>query len=109
MPIRADRVAELRRVFGGVVEVTETSVTTPSHVEAAVRSIEADAVILDVVEPAALRALHDALGAHTVLRPIVNLVRTSRGEQQPVFTGYGRVRPDGEIEPLVDGVLTPRG
>ena len=107
LPIRSDRAAELRRIFGGEVDVTETSLTEPSHVAAVAASVVADAVLLDVVAPAALRALTDALGSHTLLRPLLEYVRTSRGEQRPVFVGYGQVTPAGDVEPLPDGALSP--
>lgn len=107
LPIRADRAAELRRIFGEDVEVTQTSVTTLPHVAAVATSIRADAVLLDVVEPAAIGALVDGLRSHTLLRPILDFVRTSRGERQPVFVGYGRVALDGRIESLADGALAP--
>lgn len=107
LPIRSGRFAELRRIFGGEVQLTEMSLTEPSRVAAVATSISADAVLLDVVEPAALAALVDGLRGHTLLRPVLSSFRTSRGEQQPVFVGYGRLAADGHVEPLPDGTLFP--
>lgn len=107
LPIRSDRAAELRRIFGGDVHVTETSVTEASHVAAVATSVLADAVLLDVVEPVALAALIEGLGSHVLIRPLLEYVRTSRGEQQPVFVGYGRLAENGRVEPLADGALFP--
>lgn len=107
LPIRSDRAAELRRIFGGDVELTETSRTDPSHVAALAESVAADAVLLDVVEPPALRTLVERLSSTTLLRPLLEFVRTSRGEPQPVFVGYGRLTSAGYLGPLADGALSP--
>ena len=105
--MRSDRAAELRRIFGADVDVTETSVAQVSHVAAVVASVAADAVLLDVVDPASLLSLVRGLSSVVLLRPILDFVRTSRGEQQPVFAGYGLLAADGQIEPLADGALSP--
>ena len=107
LPLRSDRAAELQRIFGTNVDVTETSVTERSHVAAVAASVEADAVLLDVVDPASLGPLVRGLSSEVLLRPILDFVRTSRGEQQPVFVGYGRLTAGGNIEPLADGALMP--
>ncbi len=83
------------------------SLTEPSRVAAVAASVSADAVLLDVVEPGALAALVDGLREHTLLRPLLEFVRTSRGKLQPVFVGYGRLAADGHIEPLPPGALFP--
>ena len=80
--------------------------TEPDTVEAIAASILADAVVIDVVAPPALPALVAALGSYTLLRPLFEHVSTSRGERQPVFTGYAALTPDGVLEPLPDGALT---
>lgn len=108
LPIRGDRAAELRRVFGTDVEVVETSLVAPVRVAEVVASAVVDAVVLDVVEPVALAALIEALAAHTLLRPILEFVRTSRGQRQPVFVGYGRLMRSGDVVKLTDGELAPR-
>ncbi len=107
LPIRSDRAAELRRICGHDVEIIETSRTEPSFVAAIVASFGADVVLLDVVEPMALGALVDELRSYTLLRPLVEYVRTSRAEQRPVFVGYGRISATGSVEPLADGALSP--
>ncbi len=107
LPIRSGRLAELRRIFGGDVQLTEMSLTEASRVAAVATSVSADAVLLDVVEPAALAALVDGLRGHTLLRPLLEFVRTSRGEPHPVFVGYGRLAASGPVEPLPDGALSP--
>jgi hypothetical protein len=89
------------------VDVTETSVTAPSHVAALAASVSADAVLLDVVEPPALRGLLDRLTSYTVLRPLLEYVPTRRGERQPRFVGYGRVTSAGTVERLAHGELSP--
>ena len=85
MPIRPDRAAELRRIFGVDVVVTETSRTDARHVGGLTASMQADAVLLDVVEPVALGVLVSHIGSYVLLRPLTRYVRTSRGEPQPVF------------------------
>jgi hypothetical protein len=103
--IRPDRLAELRRILGGDVEITETTLTESDAVEAIARSIGADAVVIDVVAPPVLPGLGAALGAFTLLRPVFEHVRTSHGERQPVFAGYAALTPEGGLEPLTDGAL----
>lgn len=71
--IRADRLAELRRILGDDVEVTETTLTEPGTVEAIAAAIVADAVVIDIVAPPALPGLVTALGAYTR-----HISRTSR-------------------------------
>ena len=103
--IRADRLAELRRILGDDVEVTETTLTEPDAVAAIAASIAADAVVIDVVAPPVLAGLVAALGAYTVLRPLFEHIRTSHGERQPVFAGYAVLTPEGGLKPLADGAL----
>ena len=103
--IRADRLAELRRILGDDVEVTETTLTEPDAVAAIAASIAADAVVIDVVAPPVLAGLVAALGAYTVLRPLFEHIRTSHGERQPVFAGYAVLTPEGGLKPLPDGAL----
>jgi hypothetical protein len=95
--IRLDRVRELRRIFGDNVEVIDTTFTDPDAVESIIVSIDADAVVIDVV------SLVAALRRHTLLRPIFDQVRTGRGEPQPVFAGYARLTADGDLESIEDG------
>jgi hypothetical protein len=71
--------------------------------------MQADAVLLDVVEPVALRVLVSHLGSYVLLRPLTRYIRTSRGERQPVFEGYGRIATSGSVERLADGALHPQG
>ena len=97
--IRADRLAELRRILRDDVEVTETTLTEPGAVEAIAAAIVADAVVIDVVAPPALPGLVAALGAYTLLRPLFEHIRTSHGERQPVFAGYAALTPQGALEP----------
>jgi hypothetical protein len=101
--IRLDRVRELRRIFGDNVEVIDTTFTDPDAVESIIVSIDADAVVIDVVAPAVLVSLVAALRRHTLLRPIFDQVRTGRGEPQPVFAGYARLTADGDLESIEDG------
>jgi hypothetical protein len=68
-------------------------------------SIAADAVVIDVVAPPVLPGLVAALGSYTLLRPLVEHIRTSRGERQPVFTGYAVLTSQGTLEPPADGAL----
>lgn len=103
--IRADRLAELRRILGDDVEVTETTLTEPDAVEALATSIAADAVVIDVVAPPVLPGLVAALGGFPLLRPLFEHIRTSHGELQPVFAGYAALSPNGGLEPLSDGAL----
>jgi hypothetical protein len=105
LPVRSDRLAELRRIFGDDVEITETTLSEPDAVAAIAASIVADAVVIDVVAPAALPGLVVALGAYTLLRPQFEHIRTSRGERQPVFAGYGALTAQGAVESLPDGAL----
>lgn len=85
--------------------MTETNRTEPAYVSVLAASVGADAVLLDVVEPVALDVLVNGLGAHTLLRPLLEYVRTSRGELQPVFVGYGRISEGGTVELLPDASL----
>ncbi|MDQ3642640.1 MAG: hypothetical protein M3450_14520 [Actinomycetota bacterium] len=103
--IRADRLAELRRILGDDVEITETTLTEPEAVEAIASALGADAVVIDVVAPPVLGGLVAALSAYTMLRPLVEHIRTSHGELQPVFAGYAALTPQGTLEPLPDGAL----
>lgn len=96
----------MRRILGDDVEITETTRTEPDAVEAIAASIGADAVVIDVVAPSALPGLVAALGAYTLLRPLFEHVRTSRGERQPVFAGYAALTPGGVLERLADAALT---
>ncbi|MGI8684571.1 MAG: hypothetical protein ACR2MO_05690 [Acidimicrobiales bacterium] len=68
-------------------------------------SIEADAIVLDVVAPADLPGLVAALPSYTLLRPVFEEIRTSRGERQPVFVGYARLTAEGAFVALTDGAL----
>jgi len=103
--IRFDRLAELRRILGDDVEVTETTLTEPDAVEGIAASTGADAVVIDVVAPPLLAGLVAALSAYTVLRPLFEHIRTSHGELQPVFAGYAALTPEGGLEPLPDRAL----
>jgi hypothetical protein len=105
LPVRSDRLAELRRIFGDDVEITETTLSEPDAVAAIAASIVADAVVIDVVAPAALPGLVAALGAYTLLRPQFEHIRTSRGERQPVFAGYAALSAQGALQSLPDGAL----
>ncbi|MCA1706812.1 MAG: hypothetical protein LC808_27550 [Actinobacteria bacterium] len=106
LPIRSDRLRELRRILGDDVQITETTLTEPDAVEAIAASIPAEAVVIDVVAPPALPALVAALASYTLLRPLFEHVPTSRGERQPVFAGYAALTADGVLEALADGALT---
>ena len=103
--IRSDRLAELRRILGDDVEITETTQTEPGAVEVIASSIAADAVVIDVVAPPVLAGLVAALGAYPLLRPLFDHIRTSHGERQPVFAGYAALTSQGTLEPLTDGAL----
>lgn len=107
LPIRSDRLDELRRIFGAAVHVIETSAADPSTVEQLAATVGANAVIIDVVAPSVLAELLAALGSRMVLRPVIEHISTSRGERQPIFSGYARHTRTGELEPLADGELTP--
>lgn len=80
-----------------------------SQVAALAATVQADAVLLDVVEPQALATLIDGLGSFVLLRPLLDYVRTSRGERQPVFVGFGRLIAGGHVEQLAEEELRPPG
>lgn len=103
--IRSDRHAELRRILGDDVAITEITLTEPDAVKAIAASVAADAVVIDVVAPSVLPGLVDAMGSYTLLRPLFEHIRTSHGERQPVFVGYAALSPQGTLEPLPDGAL----
>lgn len=107
LAIRSDRLAELRRIFGDDLEITETSRTEPESesVAAIAASIVADAVVIDVVAPPVLSGLVAGLAAYTLLRPLFEHIRTSHGERQPVFARYAALTPQGVLEILPDGAL----
>jgi hypothetical protein len=105
LAIRSDRLAELRRIFGDDVEITEASRTEPEAIAATAALVMADAVVIDVVAPDVLPGLGAALNAYTLLRPLFEHVRTSHGERQPVFAGYGALTPQGVLETLSDRAL----
>ncbi len=107
VPLRPDRLSDLERIFATSVSVSEMATTDPAVLSEAAKSLAVDAIVLDVVRPAPLRRLVDALGAHQLLRPTWAETRTSRGELQPRFAGYGLIEGDGTLRPVADGELAP--
>lgn len=68
-------------------------------------STAADAIVIDVVSPVDLAPLIAGLRSYTLLRPVFEQVRTSRGERQPVFSGYALLTTEGDLQPIEDGAL----
>jgi len=107
VPLRPGRLPDLERIFATTVVVTDATTTDPTTLLEAAESLAVDAVVLDVVAPAAMPQLIDALAAYRLLRPTWVETRTSRGERQPRFAGYGLVEPDGTLRAVGDGELAP--
>lgn len=100
---RSGRVAELERIFSETVELVE--VTSVAELEGALVGARADAVVLDAPGPGALADAVEVSGSVPILRPIWTQRRSSRGETDEVFDGYGRLI-GSEVVPLGDGGLS---
>ncbi len=99
---REARVAELERILGTAVDLVEvfdvidlaTAMETPD-----VRAVAIDATATDDLADAVRIA-----GQLPVLRPLWRRLRTSRGEVDELFVGYGLLTGGG-VESVPDGAL----
>jgi len=83
VPLRPGRLPDLERIFASTVVVTDAITTDPATLLEVAGSVAIDAVGLDVVAPAAMPQLIDALAAYQLLRPTWVETRPSRGEGNP--------------------------
>jgi len=102
---REHRLGELRRIFAADVELVE--VFDIAAMAAAIGTHGVVALAVDATGPGELADALAAAGQLPVLRPLWREQRSSRGEIDRLFDGYGLLTATGITE-LADGSLSTR-
>lgn len=103
------RSSELRRIFGGDVEIELVAEAgrTPEELVEEVRDWAADAVVISSLAPGHRQAVMKLAGELLIVHPVREEYRTRRGELHWRVVGFGVMREHGP-EALADGALACR-
>ena len=104
-PLVPEKLAELERLFAGPVQVDVTAASDAMTIFEQAREPDIDALVIDMATASLVASFCSFDHNIPVLRPIRKPQRDHRGEMYDRFIGYGRLMPNGSVEPLGEGVL----